>query len=77
MQLLAAGVLWLIAAAPALACPNCYGSSDSRVLDTYYFSTVMLSLLPFAIMAAIAALGWCLTRPPRGVLAAPTHGAGT
>jgi hypothetical protein len=46
----------------AAACPSCYGSAASKVLDTYYLSTVMLSLLPFAVVAAIAGLGWLLAR---------------
>ena len=35
------------------ACPNCYAASDSRVLLTYYLSTAVLTLLPFAIVGTI------------------------
>lgn len=53
---------WPMAAA---ACPHCYGSSDTRVLNTYYFSTAMLSLLPFAVIGTIAAVGWYAGRQVR------------
>jgi len=51
-SLLVAAVL---AASPlaALACPNCYASSDTRVLHTYYLSAFLLTLLPFAIIGSI------------------------
>lgn len=48
----------------ASACPSCYGSVEKNVLDTYYLSTMMLSLLPFGIVAAIAVLGWMFMRSP-------------
>jgi hypothetical protein len=48
-------VVAVLAASPlaALACPNCYASSDTRVLHTYYFSAFLLTLLPFAIIGSI------------------------
>jgi hypothetical protein len=60
--LLTAATALALGAGRAAACPSCYGSSESKVLDTYYLSTVMLSLLPFALVAAIAGLGWLLAR---------------
>ncbi len=39
--------------AAAAACPLCYGSSAPQVLNAYYLSTAVLSLLPFAIIGAI------------------------
>lgn len=47
----------------AVACPSCYGSVEKTVLDTYYLSTVMLSLLPFGLVATLAGVGWFLSRP--------------
>lgn len=41
------------AGAPARACPNCFGSTESNVYLMYQYSTVWLSLLPFAIVGAI------------------------
>ncbi len=35
------------------ACPNCYGSSEGSVLQMYYWSTALLSVLPFAIAASV------------------------
>jgi len=54
------GALVSIAAA-AHACPSCYGDVEKTVLDTYYFSTLMLSLLPFGLVAAIVGVGWALS----------------
>ena len=50
---------------PALACPNCYASSGPRVLLMYYVSTIALSLMPFAIVGAIAGLTIFLKRKLR------------
>jgi hypothetical protein len=60
--LVTAATALALGAGGAAACPSCYGSLESKVLDTYYLSTVMLSLLPFALVAAIATLGWLLAR---------------
>jgi hypothetical protein len=57
-----AAVILGCTAGGAAACPACYGSAEKNVLDTYYLSTVVLSLLPFGIVAAIASLGWVLAR---------------
>jgi hypothetical protein len=37
----------------AMACPYCYASSGTHLLHTYYLSTVLLTLLPFAIIGSI------------------------
>ncbi len=47
------GTLFVSVAASATACPSCFSAVDGRVLDAYYFGVVLLSLLPFAIMAGI------------------------
>ena len=52
---------WPLAAA---ACPNCYASSDTHVLHTYYFSAFMLTLLPFVIIGGILLVARSLRRPP-------------
>ena len=56
----------LLSPLTALACPNCYASSDIHVLHTYYFSAFMLTLLPFAIIGVIFRVGKSLRRrvPP-------------
>ena len=46
----------------ALACPNCYASLGSSLLHTYYLSTIFLSLLPFAIIVTLVAVGRNLRR---------------
>ncbi len=48
--------------ATVLACPNCYASLGSRLLHTYYLSTIFLSLLPFAIIVTLVAVGRSLRR---------------
>jgi hypothetical protein len=50
---------------PALACPACYSATGPRVLLMYYASTIALSLLPFAIVGAIAGLVLLLKRQLR------------
>jgi len=59
----AAAVASLLARAPeAWGCPVCFGAGDDNVLWFYYLSTVMLSLLPFAIVGTIAAVVLWLRR---------------
>ncbi len=67
---LVSGIVTLLLQSPvaATACPMCYGSSSSRVLDIYYLSTLLLSLLPFAIVAAIVAVGLHIKRQVNGLL---------
>ncbi len=48
--------------ATVLACPSCYASLGSRLLQTYYLSTIFLSLLPFAIILTLVAVGRSLRR---------------
>ncbi len=52
----------LLPATAARACPNCYAASPAGVLSTYYLSTLLLSLLPFVIIAAVAVVGLRLYR---------------
>jgi hypothetical protein len=44
--------------AVAAACPKCYGASGPQVLSMYYLSTLILTLLPFAVLGTIGAIGW-------------------
>ena len=46
----------------AAACPQCYGSEPTRVLWTYYLSTVLLSLLPAAIIGTLIAVAFSIKR---------------
>lgn len=49
----------------ARACPKCFESSGPRVLDAYYLSTALLSLLPFAIIGAVGLIASRLARRAR------------
>ena len=42
-----------LSASPALGCPNCF-SAKENVLWAYYSTAIGLSLLPFALFAALA-----------------------
>ena len=37
----------------AAACPACFGASDARTLSAYYASTILLSLMPFALIGGV------------------------
>lgn len=47
---------------PARACPVCFGSTSAQVLDAYYASVLLLSLLPLAMIAGFAAWLYALSR---------------
>ncbi len=51
----------------AAACPACFGASDARTISAYYASTMLLSLMPFALIGGVI-LGVILmrNRPPGG-----------
>jgi hypothetical protein len=58
-------------AGAAGACPVCYDAGNPAVGETYRRSTLMLSLLPFGILAGIAGVArWFVVR-------AATHGPAT
>ena len=38
------------------ACPVCFAAGNANVLQTYYLSAVLMSLLPLVIVAVLA--GW-------------------
>jgi hypothetical protein len=67
--LLAAGLWLLLSPVAAAACPACYESSSSSVLMTYYWSAVMLTLLPFAIIGTIVIVARHLGRQAAGASA--------
>jgi hypothetical protein len=53
-------------AAPALGCPACFAASSPGALRGFYLSTVLLSTMPFLIIAGfVIMLRRTLTRPPR------------
>ncbi len=56
----------------AAACPACFGASDARTISAYYASTMLLSLMPFALIGGVI-LGVVLmrNRPPGGEDPAP------
>ena len=37
----------------AAACPACFGASDARTISAYYASTMLLSLMPFALIGGV------------------------
>jgi uncharacterized BrkB/YihY/UPF0761 family membrane protein len=37
----------------AAACPACYAASDARTISAYYASTMLLSLMPFALIGGV------------------------
>lgn len=53
------GIATIVTLAPALlpsmaaACPTCFGASDARTISAYYASTVLLSLMPFALIGGV------------------------
>ncbi len=53
--------LLVAAATGAQACPVCFGN-EAASLRAYWWSTLVLSLLPFAVMGAIGGAGWMLMR---------------
>jgi hypothetical protein len=59
---LLAAVALVVTPTTVLACPNCYASLGSRLLHTYYLSTIFLSLLPFATIVTLVAVGRSLRR---------------
>ena len=42
-------------AVPGECCPVCYSASDGRVLSAFFASTMLLSLLPLALIGAAVA----------------------
>ena len=56
------GAALLVAPATARACPACYESLGTKLLNSYYLSTVFLSVLPFAIVATLVLVGRSLRR---------------
>lgn len=53
LGLILAFCLTVSAPLAAMACPNCYASTDRDILDTYYLSTSLLTLLPFGIVGVL------------------------
>ena len=56
MKALAANLLAVAAVllpSVALACPNCYAASSQRTILAYYASTMLLTLMPFALIGGV------------------------
>jgi len=47
------GALLLFAPSLVWACPGCIGQDSEKVYNTYFWSTIVLSFLPFGILGAI------------------------
>ena len=59
---LAIAAVTLTIPAVSLACPACYSSLSSRLLHSYYLSTIFLSILPFAVVFVLIAAARSLRR---------------
>ena len=57
-----AGIALALSPTAAFACPACYASLGSRLLNTYYLSAIFLSLLPFAVVITLVAVARSLRR---------------
>jgi hypothetical protein len=55
----------LLAPRLAFACANCFAASNPGTLRAYYLSTVILTLMPFILIAAIAFVGYKSSRGHR------------
>jgi len=51
LLILSAAIFLLVLPAVALACPNCYKSTNAQVLNAYYTSALFLSSLPLGFIA--------------------------
>jgi hypothetical protein len=51
---LAALLAILFSASSGYGCAACFAASDPRTLRAYYFSTVLLSLMPLVLVAVLA-----------------------
>jgi hypothetical protein len=58
-------------AASAGACPVCFDAGNPNVGETYRRSTLFLTLLPFGVVGAIAAVAVYLARRPDPASDAP------
>jgi hypothetical protein len=56
------GLALTLSPVAALACPACYSSMGSHLLNTYYVSAIFLSLLPFAVVITVVAVARSLRR---------------
>lgn len=66
-----------LGATTASACPVCFAASGPRAAEVYYLSTVMLSLLPFAVVASIIAVARRLSCERRDAFPAASAWHGT
>ncbi len=49
----------------AAACPGCLAQDNAKLSDTYFWSTISLSLLPFGIVGMILAVVFYFRRLAR------------
>jgi len=49
-------LVWVAVLRPAwsLACPVCFSAVNTRVLEAYYWTAALLTVLPFALAGAFA-----------------------
>jgi hypothetical protein len=55
-----------IAFAPSIAaaCATCFGASSARTIAAYYASTMLLSLMPFALIGGIILAAYLMRNRP-------------
>jgi len=53
-------VLLLLHARALRACPVCFSAVSAQVLETYYITAVLMTLLPLVVVGSIA--GWLYLR---------------
>ncbi|HLI82207.1 MAG TPA: hypothetical protein VKV03_19605 [Candidatus Binataceae bacterium] len=51
----------------AAACPACFAASGARTISAYYASTMLLSLMPFALLGGVVLAAYLMRNRPAGV----------
>ena len=58
-------LLAMLRTSAALACANCIAASSQRTIAAYYASTMLLSLMPFALIGGIVGAVYLMGRRQR------------
>jgi hypothetical protein len=59
-----AAIAALFAPTIAAACPACFGASSARTIAAYYASTMLLSLMPFALIGSVILAAYLMRNRP-------------
>lgn len=65
VQALMAAAIVLLLPAVVAACPSCFGSSSTRVINSYLLTAGLMSLLPFSLILGAVGLFLYLRRQAR------------